>query len=418
MCKEKTMKKPHDKRGEGGGCGKPLAFTLVELLVVIAIIGVLIALLLPAVQAAREAARRMQCANHLKQLGIAVHNFHDAREGVPPSGLFGGISFWALLYPYIEQEPLHHIIFDRMGSATAAYGAGSAMYGYLLWYGWWTGQGDSLGLNEEQRRAFGSVPIFRCPSRRGGGPLITNLGEIQSGETWWAMAGFQTDYAIVTMYDSSLHSNSVGGTVDWGQFWCNNWHNHHNPNHIHPHRGPFRVMLPSITTYPFDGSWANINEVRSWKPRDTFAWWQDGTSNQILLGEKHIPTTRLGICGTPMGDSPPTSANSGDCGAQYQGSEFLQAIAATRSFALSFYDNGDDFIGNTVSAYYSVFPLARPNEHENGNAGQHYGFGSYHPVICQFLMGDGSVRSLSVTMPHSILFSLSIVNDGRTISVP
>ncbi len=85
------------------------AFTLVEILVVVSIIGVLIAMLLPAVQAAREAARRVQCSNHLKQIGLAVHNYHGAFRVFPPS--FGGAadadwSAQARILPYLEQADL------------------------------------------------------------------------------------------------------------------------------------------------------------------------------------------------------------------------------------------------------------------------------------------------------------------------
>jgi prepilin-type N-terminal cleavage/methylation domain-containing protein len=80
-------------------------FTLIELLVVIAIIAVLIALLLPAVQKVREAASRTQCANNLKQLGLACHSYHDAYQQLPPGRIGGGFLTWpVLLMPYIEEE--------------------------------------------------------------------------------------------------------------------------------------------------------------------------------------------------------------------------------------------------------------------------------------------------------------------------
>jgi prepilin-type N-terminal cleavage/methylation domain-containing protein/prepilin-type processing-associated H-X9-DG protein len=86
-----------------------VGFTLVELLVVIAIIGILIALLLPAVQAAREAARRMQCTNNLKQMGIALHNYHDTLQTLPPyrSPTSHGFGWATLIMPYSENAAIY-----------------------------------------------------------------------------------------------------------------------------------------------------------------------------------------------------------------------------------------------------------------------------------------------------------------------
>lgn len=97
---------------------KRAAFTLIELLVVIAIIAILIALLLPAVQQAREAARRSQCKNNLKQIGLALHNYHDSHNTFPPGwiGVTGntanvlgnsGFSWGTFILPYLDQAPLY-----------------------------------------------------------------------------------------------------------------------------------------------------------------------------------------------------------------------------------------------------------------------------------------------------------------------
>ncbi|MDD4788463.1 MAG: DUF1559 domain-containing protein [Pirellulales bacterium] len=109
-------------KGRGGMRGEIGGFTLVELLVVIAIIGILIALLLPAVQAAREAARRSQCTNNLKQLSLAMHNYHDTFSVFPPGSLGdpswtgsynvtdGHFGWPVFILPFVEQQALQERI--------------------------------------------------------------------------------------------------------------------------------------------------------------------------------------------------------------------------------------------------------------------------------------------------------------------
>lgn len=146
-------------------------FTLIELLVVIAIIAILIALLLPAVQQAREAARRTQCKNNFKQIGLALHNYHDTHNVLPPAIIGSGrhsaepvvlnTTGWVLLLPYMDQSPLYNQYNFSLPSSI------SNPYTRPLAGGVTTSTANQPVYSQ-------NVTIFLCPSDPAGGQEVTS----------------------------------------------------------------------------------------------------------------------------------------------------------------------------------------------------------------------------------------------------
>ena len=222
----------------------PHGFTLIELLVVIAIIAVLIGLLLPAVQKVREAANRMQCSNNLKQLGLAVHNFHDTYTTLPPAvnmrqgGGDGYFTWFAHILPFMEQQNAANLFNLKTRF--------------------------SLAPNQPSVLAQIYVPSFFCPSHRSGRNVMKATS--WTGKTALGLPGGTTsDYASVGLGDDVTiplpDGTMVSAALGPGQ----------------PSGGAPPVINQHVSNVLVDVT-----------GKTRFTDITDGTSNTAMIGEKHV----------------------------------------------------------------------------------------------------------------------------------
>ena len=302
---------------------------------VIAIIGILVALLLPAVQAAREAARRTQCVNNLKQIGLGIQNFESTLRYVPASREPCGVSTWATaLLPYMEETTA-----DALWDHTIGY------------YG-----------QQPESRTF-QVASYYCPTRRSA-PQLSTLGDTPIDRSLTPennLPGGLSDYA------------AVGG--DGRPPW--DFTDPYTP----PPKGPFVHAGPfSQNGNPNEDNCDSNNRLKAGVKIKYLVRLKDitdGLSKTLFVGEKHIHMDGLG-----RGDYGDASVYNGDeayCFLRYGGPGRAIASSSTEAKGAWNYTN----------------------------------FGSYHPDICNFVLGDGSVRGVSAWIDTTTLGYLTSCADGQ-----
>jgi prepilin-type N-terminal cleavage/methylation domain-containing protein/prepilin-type processing-associated H-X9-DG protein len=350
-------------------------FTLIELLVVIAIIGVLVGLLLPAVQKVREAANRMSCTNNLKQMGLALHNYHDTNQTFPWGGsddysdaagnVYYSLPWSVYLLPYLEQQNLYnrfHVAgITGSGGGVSFNGQPPGTDPTLLFN---NPPNNTNSTNPNLNPAANPLKVYRCPSSPGSGVAAYT-------DTWTA-----------TGFSNNLNGTPVAGAQAWTVA-------------ISDYMAASGVTGGMRRTYGL----AAVGEEHGILNDDkvvNIAAVMDGTSNTFVIGEQG-GAPNLWVAGH-MVDSPPFTSNT--YGYSVSGNGWADE------------NNGD----NWITGYY--FNGTGQGSHgpciiNCANAGG--GFYSFHTGGANFVYADGHVQFLTTNTATNVLLMLIMYADGFVI---
>jgi prepilin-type N-terminal cleavage/methylation domain-containing protein len=363
------------------------AFTLIELLVVIAIIAVLIALLLPAVQQAREAARRTQCKNNLKQIGLAFHNYEstygrfapaltalagpvwggNVGEGIPSTVDDGNFHTWPeFILPFIDQGNLYNTINLSLPlTYTDPSFSSGTVYNYITNGNYSAAQGTAA--------ARAALPGYMCPS---------------SPHTGSVYAAYADDW-LAGSFSGAPPTYHGGGPLDYVGKWPRG--NMHNSSLSGFNYGPFAAVIDINSASGIGCGGVKISQII------------DGTSNTILVGENSAPGGQQWSMGKAVGpfcDNCGTNMKMGPAWNDWQ------------------WSTGIDLSGRAPGGTHRTTP-GGPNSEPGGNCAincnNYHNFYSFHTGGAHIAMCDGTVRFVSQNVNIETVVRLHLFGDGQTV---